>query len=323
MLAPVDSLDIQILVDNAVDSLSTVPKYAEAEWPYLLRRGSPLRANCLCCAAHGLSCLITARRGDRSRTVLFDAGPEPYAFERNATRLEADLGAVETMVLSHGHWDHAGGMVTALGMIRSRNGGRAVPFYTHPGMFRSRGIKQPNGTMRLMDDIPSVEGLTEHGATVVNTAEPQVFLDDMFFLSGEIPRVTPFEKGLPGQYRRTADGRDWEPDPWIMDERFLAVHVAGKGLFVFTACSHAGVVNVLLHARDTHPGVPVFGVLGGLHLSGATEAIIPDTVAALRQFDLKVIAAGHCTGWRAVTALTNTFGDGVVAPSVVGKRYVL
>ena len=85
----------------------------------------------------------------------------------------------------------------------------------------------------------------------------------MFFLSGEIPRVTPYEKGFPGHMRRSEDGKSWEPDPLIMDERFLATHVKDKGIVVFTACSHAGVVNVLKHARTCFPSAPLYAVAGG------------------------------------------------------------
>jgi len=99
------------------------------------------------------------------------------------------------------------------------------------------------------------------------------------------------------------------------------VNVAGKGLVVFTACSHAGVVNVLKHAQAAFPGVPLHTVMGGLHLSGPTEAIIPDTVTALGGFGLAHIAAGHCTGWRAMAALVNRFGDKVMTPTAVGKRF--
>ena len=74
------------------------------------------------------------------------------------------------------------------------------------------------------------------------------------FVSGEIPRVTPYERGLPGQVRLMEDGQTWEVDELLIDERFLAVNVAGKGLVVFSACSHAGVVNVLTHARASFPG---------------------------------------------------------------------
>lgn len=321
-LKPVDRLDILVLVDNATDMLSSTPPHVESESSGLIRRGVRMLASkCLCCAAHGLSCLVTAHRGRASHTVLFDTGPEDYSFERNVARLGADLGTVDSIVLSHGHWDHAGAMLLALGMIRGRNGGRTIPYYAHPGMFRSRAVKLPNGSLRLMEDIPSVADLTTFGADAVVTTEPQVLHDGMFFVSGEIPRVTPYERGFPGQVRLKEDGKTWEPDELLMDERFLAVNVAGKGLVVFSACSHAGVVNVLTHARASFPGVPLHAVMGGLHLSGPNEAIIPQTVEGLRAFDLKTIAAGHCTGWRALTALANGFGDKILAPTAVGKRY--
>jgi 7,8-dihydropterin-6-yl-methyl-4-(beta-D-ribofuranosyl)aminobenzene 5'-phosphate synthase len=132
--------------------------------------------------------------------------------------------------------------------------------------------------------------------------------------------VTKFETGLPGHHRRTADDGDWEPDPLLMDERFVAVRVKDKGILVLTACSHAGVVNVMTHARDCLPEAPLHGVLGGFHLAGTNERIIPETVEALREFGLQSIAAAHCTGWRAVNALAAAFGDAVV-PSAVGKTF--
>jgi 7,8-dihydropterin-6-yl-methyl-4-(beta-D-ribofuranosyl)aminobenzene 5'-phosphate synthase len=321
-LVPVDRLEILVLVDNATDMLSSTPLYVESEAARLMRRGVRMLASkCLCCAAHGLSCLVTAYRGDASHSVLFDTGPEDYSFERNVTRLGVDLGSVESIVLSHGHWDHAGAMLLALGMIRNRNGDRKIPYYAHPGMFRSRAVKLPNGTLRLMEDVPSVENLTAFGAEVVVTTEPQLLHEDMFFVSGEIPRLTPYERGFPGQVCLMEDGRTWESDELIMDERFLAINVTGKGLVVLSACSHAGVVNVLMHARNSFPGIPLHAVMGGLHLSGPNEAVISQTVEGLRAFALKTIAAGHCTGWRALMALGNAFGDKILAPTAVGKRY--
>jgi 7,8-dihydropterin-6-yl-methyl-4-(beta-D-ribofuranosyl)aminobenzene 5'-phosphate synthase len=318
MLETADKVEIRILVDNATDMLSSNPPFVESESGYLNRRGFKVSsARCLCCAVHGLSCLITAQRGDKRHSVLFDTGPEDYAFERNVTRLGVDLGSVGSIVLSHGHWDHAGAMLLALGMIRGRNGARDVPFYAHPGMFVTRGVKQPNGSVRRMDDVPSVADLTDFGASVVVTREPQSFLDGLFYVSGEIPRVSGFERGYPGQMRRVGDG--WEPDELLTDERWLAVKVA-SGLVVFSACSHAGIVNVCRHARAVFPDTPIHCVMGGLHLSGPNEEIIPQTIAGLAEHDIKVIAAGHCTGWRAMTALAQAF-PGALAPTAVGKQF--
>lgn len=320
-LKPVDRLEIHILVDNATDSLSTAPRHIEPEFAYLQRKGMRvLSGKCICCANHGLSCLITAHRGSETHTLLFDTGPEPDTFERNTRQLGIDLTAIEALMLSHGHWDHAGGMLRAIDMIRADGRNRDLPYFAHPDMFRERGRQMPDGGVMPMENVPSIGELTAHGARVVATREPHSVLGDMFYISGEIPRVTPFEKGLPFHVAKTEKG--WEPDPWLIDERWLGVNVAGAGLVVFTACSHAGVVNVLKHAQAAFPGTRLYCVLGGLHLSGPTESIIAQTVEALRQFDLAFIAAGHCTGWRAMTALVNAFGDGVVTPTAVGKRFV-
>jgi 7,8-dihydropterin-6-yl-methyl-4-(beta-D-ribofuranosyl)aminobenzene 5'-phosphate synthase len=320
-ISAADRVEILVLVDNVTDNLSSVPGEVENEWPRLWKRGMrQLSGSCLCCGAHGLFCAITAWRGDMSHTLLFDTGPEASVFERNVERLGFDMGTVEGIVLSHGHWDHCGAMLRALDMIRARNGGGAVPTYMHPDMYRSRAVKGRDGAMLPMEDVPNASMLEDRGARVVHSSEEQLILDNLFFISGEIPRVTEFETGLPGHHRRTKDGKDWEPDPLLMDERFVAVHVKDKGVVVLTACSHAGIVNVMTHARDCFSGTPLHGVLGGFHLAGTNERVIPQTVDALREFGLKSIAPAHCTGWRAVNALASTFGAAIV-PSAVGKAF--
>jgi 7,8-dihydropterin-6-yl-methyl-4-(beta-D-ribofuranosyl)aminobenzene 5'-phosphate synthase len=324
VLTAVDNLDVQILVDNVTDGLSSVPKFVETEIAGLGRRRQGrwvFSGTCMCCAAHGLSCLITVRHGTATRTLLFDAGPEDRTFEQNVSRLGADLGAVEAIVLSHGHFDHSGGMLRALQIIRDRNGGAEVPYFAHPDMFRARALKRPDGSLLPLEDVPTPEQLTAYGARVIVTREPQSLLDGTGYLSGEIPRVTSFEQGFIGQHRRTLDGTGWELDEAMMDERFVAVNVANKGLVVFTACSHAGVINVLKHAKTCFPDLPVHAVIGGFHLAGINERIISDTVEALGEFDLAVVGAGHCTGWRAIAALAKVFGDDQLVPLSVGKRF--
>ena len=154
-----------------------------------------------------------------------------------------------------------------------------------------------------------------------NAEEPRFLLDNLFYLSGEIPRTTSYEKGFPEHVRQTVNG-DWIPDPWIMDERYLAVYVQDKGLIIFSACSHAGIINVLKDARESFPQIPLYAVMGGFHLSGASvEPIIPETVEDMKHFNLNMIIPAHCTGWRAVNALGNVFGDKKVVPSAVGRIY--
>jgi 7,8-dihydropterin-6-yl-methyl-4-(beta-D-ribofuranosyl)aminobenzene 5'-phosphate synthase len=190
-------------------------------------------------------------------------------------------------------------------------------------MFRQRALPLPGGGLLPIREIPSPDDLAGKGAAPIVTTEPQVLLDEMFFVSGEIPRVTPYEQGFPGHKRLSEDGQSWEDDPFIMDERFLAVCVRGKGIVVFTACSHAGVVNVLEHARSCFPSTPLHAVAGGFHLAGGNEKIIAQSVRDIGTFGLALVAPGHCTGWRAVNALVNAYGDSVVAPIAVGKIFAI
>ena len=323
-LMQADRLDIQVLVDNVTDSLSSTPPFVTREWVTLQRRGMRLTTGgALCCANHGLSLVITAHGPNGARTMLFDGGPVDYAVERNGVRLGIDFGAIDAAMLSHGHWDHAGGIPRALTMIRAANGAKDVPLYLHPGMFDERDGKQSDGGVLPQDRVPSPRQWRDFGADPVVTNAALTCLDDLFYISGEIPRITPYEKGLVGQVRRIADDAPWEPDPLLVDERFLAVHVRDKGLVVFSACSHAGIVNVLHHARAAFPGVELHAVMGGFHLSGPTEAIIPDTVRDLGGFGLNLIIPAHCTGWRAVNALERAFGETVVVPAAVGKGFSL
>ena len=321
-MTPVDSLEVLVVVDNATDSLSTNPKNVVAEWSGLLTGGRlrMISGENICCAHHGLSLVMTAWRGGESASLLFDAGPEGATFLRNAGILGLDFASIDTVVLSHGHWDHAGGLLAAVQAIAQARGKRAPRCFVHPGMFAQRATQRPNGELYVHELVPDPEKLRKAGAEVVSTRGPQTIGDGAFFLSGEIPRNTKYEAGLPGHLRRASDGKSWEPDPLLMDERFLSVHVKDKGQFVFSACSHAGLINVLSHARTLFPSVPLYGAMGGLHLSGINERVIPQTVSDLKNFGLKLLAPGHCTGWRALSQMAREFGDGLV-PSAVGKQY--
>ena len=122
---------------------------------------------------------------------------------------------------------------------------------------------------------------------------------------------------------RVAADTPWQPEPFIIDERFLAVDVRNKGLVVFSGCSHPGIVNMRLHAQACFPNSRFHAVVGGFHRSGASEAIIPETVHDLARLGLDHIITGHCTGWMALSALQDAPGDQVAVPLAVGKMFSL
>ena len=332
-----DELTITIVVDNATDTLSSIgagiPQLPELA--YVLGSVPPMGQHdghdCvvgldhLCVACHGFSALATARRGDRTASVLFDVGPYGDVWVANAARLQVDLAAIEVLFLSHWHWDHTGGVTTAVAAIaeaRAAAGRPPLIVDVHPDRPDQRGILTPVGVFAMLPPEPTLEAIEAAGAVVVAHANVHE-VADLFLASGDIPRQSAYETGLPGHH--TWRGGEVTLDPEIRDERFLAASVRGRGTTVLSACSHAGIVNVGLEARRLRPDRPIDVLLGGYHLAGsAVEDRIEPTVRDLAEHVApRFVAPGHCTGWRAANALAGAFGPGGYAPSVVGSRYVL
>jgi len=192
----------------------------------------------------------------------------------------------------------------------------------HPDRPDQRGIMTPSGTLALFNPEPTFEALQGAGGRVTKHATAHT-LADFFFVSGEIERVTPYEAGLVGHYT-VRDGHAL-PDPLILDERFLAAHVRGRGVSFLSSCSHAGVVNAALGALSAFEDEPIDVILGGFHLAGGgMEPRIEPTVHDLaNRIKPRVVAPGHCTGWRAKAALAHAFAPGKYGPSVVGSLYAL
>src|SRR5688572_6731757 len=126
-LVAVDALEVLVVVDNTLDILSSVPSSVTNEVTNIIAAGAhELSGSCLCCAAWGLSLVIRVQSSGRTQTLLFDSGPEAYAFERNAQRLGVRMAEIECAAFSHGHFDHTAGMPKALELITRANGGRAI-----------------------------------------------------------------------------------------------------------------------------------------------------------------------------------------------------
>ena len=184
------------------------------------------------------------------------------------------------------------------------------------------GILTPLDVFAMLPPEPTLEAIETAGGQVVTHGDVHV-VADLFAASGDIPRQTSYETGLSGHH--TWRGDQVTLDPEIHDERLLLANVAGRGTTVLTACSHAGVVNVGLEARRLQASQPIDLLLGGFHLAGTTveDRIEPTVRDLIELVEPRLVAPGHCTGWRAAAALADAFSPTRYAPSVVGTRYVL
>ncbi|KPM44438.1 hypothetical protein AK830_g2089 [Neonectria ditissima] len=248
-LRELDRVEFSVLVNNEVDPISASPnpavKYSGfftgvplTPLPEGSHRGDAkleARMDSICCGAHGLSLVITAIAGDVKHTMLFDAGPEESVFQANASRMRLDPGAIERIQLSHWHRDHSGGMLSAIELVAAAKLPDQPPVVVdlHPDRPDFRGIDF-NGTHVSMEADPSFEDMEARGGVVSKSSAPHLVLDDMFAVSGEVPRVTEYEKGLRGGIRFNAATEQWEKDEMIKDERFLMCNLKGKSNFRLT-----------------------------------------------------------------------------------------
>ena len=267
-------------------------------------------------AEHGFSALVTVRTGNTSSTLLFDTGASPDALAVNAERLGIDVGGLQGVVLSHGHFDHAGGF-DGLARLRGRSG---LPLTVHPGDLDPQApatARRPGpGDAHL-----SRGALEREGFEVIERRQPSLLAGGIL-ITGEVDRVTEFERGMPPSHQAW-DGHGWQHDPPVIDDQALVINVRGRGLVIVTGCGHAGVVNIIRQAMRLTGVSRLLAVIGGFHLSGpAFEPVIEPTVSALTELAPELIVPAHCTGWRAQHTLAATLPDAWVQSSV-GTTYTL
>jgi 7,8-dihydropterin-6-yl-methyl-4-(beta-D-ribofuranosyl)aminobenzene 5'-phosphate synthase len=323
-LTPVEAVTLTTLVDNSTDLL-LADQGPVRRHGLLAAAGAPrLAASVLDTgetydiplAEHGFSMLVTVTRDGHDHHLLFDAGMTPNGLCENMRRLGLSPLDIELVVLSHGHSDHVTGLE---GFIRAV-GASNLPLVVHPGAFTKRRIAIP-GFLELELPSPSRRTLSEAGLEIVERRQPSLLFDDSVLITGEVDRTSSFEHGMPFHEALT-DGA-WVPDPLILDDQALIVHVTGHGLVVLTGCGHAGIVNIVRYARRLTGIDTVAAVVGGFHLSGpAFEPIIKPTIDALAEIGAEAIIPAHCTGWRAAHALAQAMPHAYI-PNSVGSRLEL
>jgi 7,8-dihydropterin-6-yl-methyl-4-(beta-D-ribofuranosyl)aminobenzene 5'-phosphate synthase len=308
-LRPVDSVDITLLVDNAVDAL--LPSTEQAKRPPLSRdwvKSPQLRAE------HGFSTLVTLRRDGAETNLLYDAGLSPDTLSHNLDVLGISLDDLQAIVLSHGHGDHHGGLE---GLLR-KVGRRRLPMILHPDAWKTRKIVFPTGAEV---DLPPPDRrmLEQQDVEILEREGPSLLMGDSALVSGKVERTTEFEQGFQIHWARGASG--WKQDKMIWDDQNLICHVKGKGLVVVSGCSHAGAINILRNARRITGVAPIHAFVGGLHLTGGSlELTISQTMSELEQINPAYLIPGHCSGWKAQQEIGRRLPKAFLQASV-GTRY--
>jgi len=210
-------------------------------------------------------------------------------------------GTVDALFLTHCHYDHTQGTVEVLKAINKKG----LPVVAHPETFRPHFVKEPY--LRHVGIMPedSRAKIEEAGGLLFLTTDPFPFVPGLI-TTGEVRRQTDFEEVGIALFT-LSDGQMVQDN--MMDDISLVARVRDKGLVIVTGCSHAGIVNIVKHSVEMTGEKRIAAILGGFHLLSASEGRIGRTVEALSQFDIELISAGHCTGFKAQAALYQTFEE--------------
>ncbi|MGW5445983.1 MBL fold metallo-hydrolase [Streptomyces asiaticus] len=320
-LRPVDAARVTTLIDSSSDALLPDGRLVR-RWG-LAGAGGPLPVAPagltvagdtidVLRAEHGFSAMVDIETGGRSRRVLFDAGATTDGLIGNLDRLGVHPDTFEAIILSHGHFDHVTGLH---GLVR-RIGRPAMPVLLHPDAWRRRRIAGPGGVLDL--PTPSRAAIERAGFTVTEQRRPSMLLDDFLLITGEVRRTTDFEVGMAGH--QACVGGDWTPDELIEDDQAAILNVRDKGLMILTGCGHAGIINIIRHAREVTGIDRLYAVLGGLHLRFGP--VVDRTIAELVAEAPEVVVPAHCTSWLAQQTLATRLPDAFV-PNAVGSTFML
>ncbi|HIQ21650.1 MAG TPA: MBL fold metallo-hydrolase [Planctomycetes bacterium] len=241
---------------------------------------------------HGLAFWIEAD----GHLLLFDTG-QGKVLEHNARELDVPLDRTELVVISHGHFDHTGGLAAVL------NRNPQVPVCLHRAALNEKFARQKRPPHREIGiPRPCREALQQHAGPLLWASQPLELVPGVH-VTGEIPRRNAFED-TGGAFFRDADCQ--QPDP-LTDDQALFIETAA-GVLVVLGCAHAGVVNTLDYVAELANGRPIVAVFGGMHLVRAKPPRLEATLAALERYGVRQVAPAHCTGMRAASYLWSRLG---------------
>jgi 7,8-dihydropterin-6-yl-methyl-4-(beta-D-ribofuranosyl)aminobenzene 5'-phosphate synthase len=309
-----DEIVVTLLVDNRIEWISD-PSHSRAK-----RAGSWVdSANAkphYLTAGHGFSAIMELSKNNRKYKIIYDTGPADNVLSNNVSALGIDIHQVDSVVLSHGHWDHFGGLLWLLDNMNHKD----IPVYIHPRMFLPKSVHtKDNGEIRIreLDPVPSRDEIEDAGGIPLDSSQGDTIQDGLVLISGEVPRRTSYETGFPGH--RALINDCWEDDEALIEDQFVAARTK-EGLVILTGCSHAGIVNMVKYARELTGEERIVGIIGGFHLAKKSDSTIGATVHELKETQPALVAATHCTGWSAQQAIKSALGS-VSIYSSVGDQY--
>lgn len=248
----------------------------------------------------GQSLLIEAD----GKKVLFDTGPSGVILE-NAKRLNVDLSNTDVIVLSHGHYDHTGGLKDVLTLIK-KAGTRpeGIDIIAHPHIFHNK-VAYIKGMPHKEIGIPFSRAELEALGARFRLSDKTMKISENIMTTGKVEITNDFEKI--DAILHVKDEEQFNPDS--LEDDLSIIIKTDKGLVILLGCAHRGIINNIHHAQKVSGENRVYAVIGGTHLVNASPEQIKETVKSLRQLNIQKLGASHCTGPKSGAVLAAEFGD--------------